>query len=151
MNKAFIREAEAPNQGRCPRCQSLGQAVPAATLQAHLGTDVGRGMSEAGYFCSFAHCEVAYFDLYGRVVLAESLGRPIYPKDPRAPLCACFGLTLDDIDADVHEGTPRRVRQLLADSRSPRARCGELSPTGQCCVGEVQRAYLRALAAYQRP
>ena len=151
MNKAFIREAEAPSQGHCPQCQSLGQPVPSATLRERLGAELGRGMSEAGYFCAYPRCEVAYFDLYGRVVLAESLGHPIYPKDPRAPVCPCFGLTLEDIEADVREGSPRRVRQLLADSRTPRARCGALSATGRCCVAEVQRLYLKLLADYQRP
>jgi hypothetical protein len=149
MNKAFIREDVDANQGHCPRCGSLGLAVPPAAVRAQLGTEPGRGLSEAGYFCPFARCEVAYFDLFGGVVLAESLPRPIYPKDPRAPICPCFGLSLDDIEADVREGAPRRVRQLLADSRSSRARCAELSPTGQSCVGEVQRLYLRLRAEQQ--
>jgi hypothetical protein len=58
-------------------------------------------------------------------------------------LCECFGLTHDDIEADVEEGTPRRVRELLAKSQTPAARCAVLAASGRCCMPEVQRYYMK--------
>src|SRR5690349_14045870 len=76
-------------------------------------------------------------------VLASSLLTPVWPKDPAAPLCPCFQMTLDDVKADVADTTPRRIRELLAKSKTPAARCEELSPTGRCCIPEVQRWYFK--------
>jgi hypothetical protein len=86
---------------------------------------------------------VVYFDDFDRVIDREAFGRPVYPKDPSAPMCSCFGLTLDDIEADVSEGGVRRVKELLAKAKSPQAQCSRLAPSGQPCVPEVQRCYMQ--------
>jgi hypothetical protein len=86
---------------------------------------------------------VAYFDAMESVIEATDLVRPVQPKDPSAPLCGCFALTLEDVEDDVAEGTPRRIRELLAKSKSPAAHCPTASPTGKCCLPEVQRVYFK--------
>src|SRR5690348_17317473 len=129
MNKAFIKEPEDTGEAHCPRCGSLGVAVGDATLSAQLSADDRRNLPETAWFCPFARCEVAYFDQFERTVGADRLSRPIYPKDPEAPICACFGFTCDEIEADVSEGVATRVRELLAKSKSPEARCAVMSPS----------------------
>ncbi|MGH7139187.1 MAG: hypothetical protein ACREHD_25870, partial [Pirellulales bacterium] len=49
----------------------------------------------------------------------------------------------EEVEADVREGGTRRVKEQLARTKSPDARCATLSPTGQCCMPEVQRCFMR--------
>ena len=100
-------------------------------------------MAASTYFCPTPTCAVAYFDAFEATVDVNSLARPVFPKDPGAPLCACFGLMMEDVEADVAEGVPKRIRTLLAKSKGPEARCDELSPTGRTCIPEVQRCYFK--------
>mgnify|MGYP001553083304 CR=1 FL=1 len=92
---------------------------------------------------------MAYFDNAGRFVTIDELKAPVYPKDLDAPMCACFRLTYDDVDADVREGMPTRVRALLARSKTPEARCQTLAADGRCCMAAVQELYLRLKARSQ--
>jgi hypothetical protein len=50
---------------------------------------------------------------------------------------------MNDVEDDVAEGVPRRIRDLLAKSKSPAAHCDDASPTGHSCVPEVQKAYFK--------
>jgi hypothetical protein len=86
---------------------------------------------------------VAYFDAFERSVLAADLRRPAYPKDPAAPLCACFGLTRADIEQDVAEGVVTRTRAAVAKAKSSAARCAELAADGRSCVAHVQKYYMQ--------
>ena len=70
----------------------------------------------------------------------------VYPKDATTPICACFGFTLEDIEADVRQGTPIRIRELLAKSKSADAQCHTLAADGRCCMREVQRLYMKLIA-----
>jgi hypothetical protein len=142
MNKAFVRESDSTDV-LCPRCGAAGVEVPRVTVEALVPADARRSLAATAFFCSTPNCEVAYFDAFEAAVLAAALVRPVPPKDPAAPLCGCFGLTLADVQADVEEGVPRRIRELLAKSKSPAAHCEIASPTGRCCLPEVQRAYFK--------
>jgi hypothetical protein len=146
MNKAFVREPEFDGRAYCPRCGSLGTAVSGAALDCHVRPESRARLGHSAWFCGFAQCEVAYFDLFERAVEVGELVRAVYPKDPSAPLCACFGFTLDELEADVGERTPTRIRELLARSKSSAARCSELAADGQCCLREIQRLYMRGIA-----
>lgn len=143
MNKAFVKEPEDTGAAHCPRCGSLGVAVGDETLSAQLSAEDRRGLPESAYYCPFGRCEVGYFDHFERTTPADRVLRPVYPKDPDAPICGCFGFTCEEIEADVREGGATRVRELLAKSKSPEARCATMSPSGQCCMGEVQRYFMR--------
>lgn len=142
MNKAFLREPDT-TEVLCPRCQAVGESVPWLTVQHHVPADKQPVLSASSYFCPTPTCPVAYFDAFESLVLAADLVRPVYPKDTEAPLCPCFGLTSDDVQLDVDEGTPRRIRELLAKSKSPEARCSETSPTGRTCMPLVQKLYFK--------
>jgi hypothetical protein len=143
MNKAFVREPEMDGRAYCPRCQTLGVPVGAAPLDAHIRSQSRAKMHDAAWFCGYPQCEVAYFNVFESVVLTGELKRPVYPKDPDAPLCGCFGFAYADIEADVRDGQPTRIRALLVKSQSAEANCHTLAPNGQCCMREVQKLYMR--------
>ncbi len=144
MNKAFVREPDDNGERRCPRCESIGLAVNEQTLSAHLNEQARRELGEPAYYCPFPRCSVAYFDLFDRVATVESLVDAAYPKDPTAPLCRCFGLKTDDVDADIEAGVVDRVRSVVARAKTAEAECHITMPDGRCCVPEVQRYYFRA-------
>lgn len=146
MNKAFTREPDADGRVYCPSCRSLGIPVTTVTLDHHLTEQSRRGLAESAFFCEFARCDIVYFDQFDRTVPVDELRSTVYPKDPAAPICACFGFALEDIDADVDQGTPVRIRELLAKSQSSDAQCQTLATDGRCCMREVQRIYMKRLA-----
>jgi hypothetical protein len=94
-------------------------------------------LAEPANFCPSPHCAVAYFDGLERFVLATALSRPVYPKDPSAPVCACFGLTRQDIEQDVDEGVVTRTRAAVEKAKSPTARCAHMAGNGRPCRPEV--------------
>ncbi len=143
MNKAFVREPDDTDQLHCPACGSLGVAVGRETWQAHVREAAAAPLAETAFFCPYAKCAVVYFDMFERRVTTDALGHGVYPKDPQAPLCGCFGLTCEDVQADIREGVVTRVRELLAKAKSPEARCRTLAASGQCCVPDVQRYYMK--------
>ena len=142
MNKAFVREPDRQIE-RCPRCGSQGEPVGQATLRTYLRAgDVGK-LSATANFCPAPQCPVAYFDVFERVVMADQLTRGAYPKDPHAPICGCFGLTTNDIDRDIEEGTVERTKAAIQKAQSPAARCSELAANGRNCVAHVQKYFIR--------
>ncbi len=142
MNKAFVREPDADDV-LCPRCQSLGETVLPSAFAANTTAEQRKPLADRVFFCPAASCPVAYFDAMESSIAATDLPRLVYPKDQAAPLCGCFGLTLDDIHDDIAEGTPRRIRELLAKSKTAAAHCSTASATGRCCLPEVQRVYFK--------
>jgi hypothetical protein len=146
MNKAFLREPDATDV-LCPRCGAAGVDVPRVTVESQVPPEARRPLAATAYFCPTPTCGVAYFDAFEAQVLVDALVRPVYPKDAEAPLCPCFGFARDDVEADVAEGTPRRIRELLAKSKSPAAHCETASPTGRSCMPEVQRYYFKMRGA----
>jgi hypothetical protein len=142
MNKAFVRDVE-PTVDRCPRCASIGQPVGTLTLDAFIQAEHRPQLGETACFCHSEICPVAYFDAFERLVTVDQLVKPIYPKDPLSPICGCFGLTCDEIEADVREGVATRTRALIERSKSPEARCSQMAPNGQSCVPDVQRYFMK--------
>lgn len=146
MNKAFVREPEFDGRAYCPQCGSLGTPVSSAVLDQHVQQQSRPPMGDSAWFCDFARCDVAYFDLFERAVAVSELRSAVYPKDAASPICACFGFTLEDIEADAREGTPTRIRELLAKSKSSDAQCHTLAADGRCCIREITRLYMRRTA-----
>jgi hypothetical protein len=142
MNKAFVREPDDTGAGYCPRCGSLGVAVGAETLQAQLG-DEAKQLADAAFYCPYPKCDVAYFDRFERIAIADKLAHSAYPKDAVAPICNCFGFTTAEIDADLNEGGVARTKALIAKTKTPAAHCLTAQPDGRSCAAEVQRYYMR--------
>ena len=146
MNKAFCREPDDTRPPRCPRCGVEGLRVEAGTLAAHVEPEIGASLGEPAYWCGTDTCDVAYFDLLERVVpVADACGLA-WPKDPVGPLCGCHGLTVDDVDADLAEGTPTRVKAVVQRAGQAGVECAIKSPDGRPCVARVQRYYMRRRA-----
>jgi hypothetical protein len=143
MNKAFVREPDFDGRVYCPRCGALGTAVGTAAMNTHIVPSARARLADSAWFCAYPPCPVAYFNLFESVVTVDELNGPVTPKDLHAPLCACFGLTAEDVQLDVAEGTPARIRALVAKSQSPEARCATLAANGQCCLPEVRKLYLK--------
>ena len=144
MNKAFCKEPDASAPPRCPACGNEGAQVAPDTVRAH--TAAADSLAEPAYFCATDACDVAYFDLLERTVpVAAACGLP-WPKDPDGTICACHGLTADDVDADIAEGVPTRVREVVRKAGLPDAACATRSADGRSCVARVQRHYVRRRA-----
>ena len=146
MNKAFVKEQDS-TEGRCPRCGSPGTVVFQETLSAHLAPEVREHLTDTAFFCGQPKCNVVYFDLFDRVVEESAVKTPVYPKDLNAPLCACFGLTRDDVEQDIREGVVVRTRGCIEKAGSSEARCAVASPSGRSCVAEVQRYFMKLRAS----
>ncbi|MFM8537995.1 MAG: hypothetical protein ACKOES_07995 [Planctomycetaceae bacterium] len=146
MNKAFCREPDETRPARCPACGNKGLVVSADTLAEHVTAAAPGQLGEPVAFCGTDTCDVAYFDLLERVVpVAEARGLP-WPKDPGGTLCACFGLTADDVDADIVAGSVERVRDVVRRAGQPGAECGLRAADGRSCTARVQRYFLRRRA-----
>lgn len=143
MNKAFVREPEFDGRTFCPRCGSQGVPVGPGPLDTHLQPAARARFAESGYYCAFARCDVVFFTALERIATVQELQRPAYPYDLDAPICACFGLTYDDVQADVDEGSPRRIREIVRRAATPEAHCAKCALDGQCCLAEVQKLYIR--------
>ena len=146
MNKAFVREPDQMAE-YCPRCGSKGQQVGRETIQLYLPPGKAPPVADPANFCPSPHCEVVYFDAFERVIVVGELAKPVYPKDPDAPLCACFGLSRQDVEQDVREGVVTRVKAILEKAASPEARCAQMAANGQSCVAYVQKYYLQCRGA----
>lgn len=146
MNKAFCKEPDTSLPPRCPRCGANGVQVTVETLLRHLRDPAAEPLGEPAYFCGTDACEVAYFDLLERCVDVAAARGLCWPKDPAGPLCSCHGLTVDDIDADLDDGTPTRVRRVVQAASRPDAACGTNSPDGRSCAARVQKHYMRRRA-----
>jgi hypothetical protein len=143
MNKAFVREPDDTGERHCPACGSLAIAVQGETWRLHVVDSAADGLAETAFFCPFPRCDVAYFDIFERTLKLDVLRHPVYPKDPQAPICACFGLTAEDVEADIAEGGVRRVRAIIDKAKTPAAHCHTAAASGQSCVGEVQRYFMK--------
>jgi hypothetical protein len=145
MNKAFVREPE-QTADFCPRCGSQGEVVGIEALKSYLTDEQQRGLAQPVNFCPSPRCRVVYFDVLERVVLSSETTRPAYPKDPTAPICACFGLTQADIEQDIQEGVVTRTRGVLEKAKSPDARCAQMAVDGKPCIAFVQQYYMQCRA-----
>ena len=143
MNKAFCKEPDSTAPPRCPACGTEGTQVAVETLAAHVDPAAAEALAEPAYFCPGDTCSVAYFDLLERTISTAAARGLFWPKDPTGTLCGCHGLTVDDVDRDLAEGVPTRVREVVRRAGEPGAACGVMSADGRSCVARVQRYYMR--------
>jgi hypothetical protein len=142
MNKAFVREPDSVAD-RCPRCGSAGHPVTATTLDAQLKPASRSLLGESAAFCASETCLVVYFDAFERQATVDDVSRPPYPKDPAAPICGCFGFTEAEIDEDIREGGATRTRAAIERAQSDAARCAQMAASGQSCVANIQRYFMK--------
>lgn len=143
MNKAFCKEPDTAEPALCPACGRDGLAVAHETLSAHVAAEAVGTLGEPAYFCPTDTCPVLYFDLLERSIAAADAHDLFWPKDPAGPLCNCHGLSLDDVDADLADGVPSRVRAVVQKANEPGAACATKSADGRPCVARVQKYFMR--------
>ena len=145
MNKAFVRDPE-PAAPRCPApagCGGIGAPVTRKTLLAQISEDSAKDFSESSYYCPNPNCAVAYFDLWGITAPSASLNTSCYPKNPTAPICPCFEVSVEKIRTEAEAGRKEFVRDLIAKAESPGAQCETSSPSGSSCVVEIRKIFLK--------
>jgi hypothetical protein len=143
MNKAFVREPEDDGRAYCPRCKNLGSPVNSGPLDTHIRPEFRAKMLDSAWFCGFHRCEVAYFNQFGGTVTMDELNAPVYPYDANAPICACFGLTYDDVVADADDTIPKRIREVHARTKAGEAQCHIRAADGRSCMAALQELYMR--------
>ena len=147
MNKAFCKEPDSSLPPRCPACGGDGVQVTPETLAAHVAPEAVATLAEPASFCPGDTCPVAYFDHFERTISTALAHGLHWPKDPAGPLCGCHGLTVEDVDRDLAEGVPTRVREVVRKAGEPGAACGLKTADGRSCVARVQRYYMQRRAA----
>lgn len=136
----------------CASCGLASRLVTRRTVLLMLRPELLDRAGEGEYrFCTGPDCRVVYFtegggpcfttdDLRVRVGLKE--------KDDPVPLCYCFGFderhAREEIARTGQCSIPRRITALIKQGMCA---CAERNPSGACCLGEVNRAVKRLLAA----
>ena len=98
-------------------------------------------------FCQSRECQVVYFEEHGtRVFTVGDLRIIVGVKattDP-IPVCYCFGFDESHLrDEIAHTGSttvPERISRLV---RAGLCACDVRNPSGNCCLGEVNRTAKR--------
>lgn len=143
MNKAFVREPDSDASVRCPRCGNLATETGRGPLDRYIRSEHRERLGDSAWCCGNVRCAVVYFDIFDQVVCVDELRTAVYPYSETASMCACFGFTLDEIEQDIRDGQPVRIRELLRRSQTADAACHALALNGECCLKEVQRVYLK--------
>ena len=147
MSRAFMKEPETtgPSCPAPPGCGGEGVPVSRVTLEARLRPGAAARFAGAAFFCPDPACEVAYFDAGRECALRSEMVEPAWPKQPGAPLCACFGVAREVFEDFGRRGDKAAMRAFLERTASPEARCETRAADGRCCATEARRAFIRAL------
>jgi hypothetical protein len=118
--------------------------VDSETLEAHLPHQASNNLASPVFWCPTPRCPIAYFDSWGSTALVKDLRNgATWPKDPGGMLCPCFGIRPEEIEAEAALHRTDLIRDLIARSQGPEARCAITSPAGRCCVPLARRLYYR--------
>ena len=143
MNKAFVREPDDTGQLHCPACGSLGIAVERETWQAHVKPEAADAPGRIGVLLPvrpvrrgvLRHVRAARHD---RRRAARRLSQGSASADLR--------LLWPDRRGRRGRYSRRRADARprgVAKAKSDDAHCRTMSPSGQSCVAEVQRYYMK--------
>ena len=144
MNKAFVRESDAPPP-RCPNrrgCGTVGIAVTPAALAAHTDAGGRKSLTSDAFYCPNQDCAVAYFDAWGGVVPVEAARGLPYPKHPDGPVCACLDIGAGRVVAEARAGDKTTVARIIAHSKGADASCATTMADGRSCERAVRRLFL---------
>ena len=120
------------------------------TLEAQLTAEARAPLGGQSFYCVNPACRMAYFNAWGAAVTADLLKSPAWPKHPDGPICPCFGITAEEIQADAREGKKERVRNLVEDAKGSEARCRERCPDGRPCLPRVLRLFRETMEGASR-
>ncbi|MBI4430992.1 MAG: copper chaperone Copz family protein [Candidatus Omnitrophica bacterium] len=136
---------------KCPACGELGKTVRHTTLSSLLRPEKRPEIpkQEEFCFCRTRGCEVVYF-LPGKILFhKDDLSVPIglkEPNNPNAPVCYCFGWTLEKIQTEIRNtGKSTAINQIKTQVQAGNCYCEITNPQGSCCLGNVSKAVQEAL------
>lgn len=130
----------------CPRCGSMGKAVPRSTVARFVGPESLATLGEGeARFCPHPDCPVAYYAPMGQPITKDLLSVRLGLKEqeePR-PVCYCFGHTRESLAAEwAEKHSVSAVMDVMAKVRAGECRCEELNPQGVCCLPELRKTIL---------
>jgi len=149
-----VENAAAPPDAarRCTICRSASYHVSRKTILLMLKSELLDRVGEDAYrFCADPNCRVVYCtegagacfttdDLRVRVGLKEN--------DDPIPLCYCFGFDEHHAREEIaRTGRCSLAQRISALIKQGMCACPERNPSGTCCLGEVNKAIERLLAA----
>ena len=147
MDCCAVAQQHAVSQTACPSCATVGRVVADETIQAILKPAQALSLLAVGRrFCGTPSCEVVYYGDDGRAVMKDEIPIRVGLKerDDPIPLCYCFGFSVDDLRREVLETGRCTIPARIADEvRAGRCACEIKNPSGNCCLGEVNRALKR--------
>lgn len=134
----------AVSEAACPSCAVVGRVVGDKTIQAILESAQALSLLAVGRrFCATPSCEIVYYGDDGRAVTKSELPIRVGLKeheDP-IPLCYCFGFSVADVRRELVEtGRCTIPARITGEVRAGRCSCEIRNPSGNCCLGEVNRA-----------
>jgi hypothetical protein len=126
----------------CPSCATKAKSVSTLTVKSLVRHHTRVSKDSAYWFCRTPDCEVVYFsektvfrkaDVKVRVGLKER-------EDP-IPLCYCFGYDREDVRRDIEaHGKSEVPDRIKAEVQAGFCACEVKNPSGNCCLGDVNRA-----------
>lgn len=143
--------SQLPTAAACPECGARGKPVGAVTLHALLtpSTLPSIRTPDGWRHCASVGCATAYYHPEsGDRVACSGVSVRIGTKETAAPrpLCYCFGLTAEDIEAEVASSGGSTIADRITEQcRRGLDRCAETNPQGSCCLGNVRAAEHGAL------
>lgn len=135
----------------CPKCGQPGKPLETKTLKQMVQARHLELVNKPGFlFCRSVDCDVVYFHPDG-----DSLRKPdvrvrvgLKETDDPVPICYCFGFTeamaVDEIRATGKSTIPQRIADEV---KAGNCACEIRNPQGTCCLGNVNLAVKRAMAA----
>ena len=142
------RAVETAEPSMCVRCGGQSKSVSRRTVLSMIKPEFLEAALNGTYrFCQSRECPVVYFEEKGtRVVTVGDLRIIVGVKaitDP-IPVCYCFGFDESHLrDEIAHTGKttiPERISRLV---REGLCACDVRNPSGNCCLGEVNRVAKR--------
>ena len=143
-----LTELETGEPLPCLKCSHNSKAVSRRTVLFMVKPEFLEEALKGTYrFCQARECAIVYFQEQGtRVFTVDDLRTTVGVKastDP-IPLCYCFGFDESHLREEIAQiGTttiPERISYLI---REGLCACDVRNPSGNCCLGEVNRTAKR--------
>lgn len=142
------RAVETGEPSMCVRCAGQSKPVSQRTVLSMIKPEFLEAALNGTYrFCQARECQVVYFEEHGARVFTDGDLRVIVgvkaTTDP-IPVCYCFGFDeshlRDEIANTGATTVPERISRLVRDGLCA---CDVRNPSGNCCLGEVNRTAKR--------
>jgi hypothetical protein len=144
MNECCSVSEKVAGSNRCRECNMPGRPVSFQTMESLLTPEAfARIQNDTYYFDATPHCEVVYFsngsdsyfhksDLRVRVGIKET--------EAPIPICYCFGHTVESARQEILlTGRSTIAQRIRAEIQAGTCACEVRNPSGNCCLGEVNR------------